>query len=90
MLKQEIDFESLKRCKSILQLKAWMFRETKRNALLWPTIEKVNKCENFNEALKIVWDYALQLETGEFNGKTAEKNCWFKGSAIHGMECHSR
>jgi hypothetical protein len=52
-------------------------------------IKKVQK-GSFNDALQATWDFALQQEGKYFLGKEKERNCWFKDTAIRGMEVHSK
>ena len=43
----------------------------------------------YNAALQTTWNFYLQQDGKYYLGKEVTKNCWFKGTAIGGMECHS-
>lgn len=88
MKKLDVNFESLKLCKDVKLLKQWVLK-TPKNVLQNIVIKKLEN-KSFEEAMKIVWDYALQLDCGYSNGREVTKSCWYKGSAIAGMECHSK
>lgn len=53
-------------------------------------IKKILNAFSFQNALQPTWDFALQQEGKYFLGKDIERNCWFKGTAIRGMEVHSK
>lgn len=51
-------------------------------------VKKIIKAKTFNEAQQTFWDYILNSEM-PIKEKVIERKSWFKGNAIHGMECHS-
>lgn len=52
-------------------------------------INQLKKSKDFNNSLMVVWNMVMS-QNGAFLGKEIEKKCWFKGTSIHGMECHSQ
>lgn len=52
-------------------------------------IQKIKK-SSLEDSMIAVWNFALQQEGKYFLGKEVTRNCWYKGSAIAGMECHSK
>lgn len=56
-------------------------REYTRNFLI-----SIQKSKNKEKTLQTIYNFVLNSEK-MFVGKTIEKNNWYKGTAIAGMEC---
>lgn len=79
----------LKSCKTIPELKSFVNRyatgKIEFTALLK---KKLSKETNFDKALQLVWNFALQQEGKYFLGKESTHYSR-SGGAIRGLECHS-
>lgn len=83
-----MDFENLKKVKNKRDLLDFL-RSCEESKYREFAIKKVLK-QNFSDALQTAWNFALQQDGKYFLGKEVTRNSWYKGSAIAGMECHSK
>lgn len=51
-------------------------------------LKQLGKSSSLQESQQYVWNVIVS-SSGAFIGKEKTKKSWYKGTAIHGLECHS-